>query len=388
MGNRQFVASDLDAYFTRPNAMSSTRAFIATAATAPTVSAGSSVRRRGRSGSAVAQGAFWVMTRRVTVVAACVDAILLALFLALGSPLLAWLNIVGIVIYATANWCLARRLNAPAVALIWIEVLGHAAVGTMLVGWNSGFHYYLLLFIPAIVVSSRWREAIPMLAVLYVTYLGMSAASRHYGVLAPLTETGLWIVHGFNVAIVFAMAAYTARFYYGMVRQAERRLVELATKDSLTGLSNRGHMLSLAEHEMARARRSGEPLALVIADIDHFKQINDCRGHEAGDNVLAHTGKLLASLCRDHDVVARWGGEEFLILLPATSLAAANEIAERLRTEVAASPIVQGNTCVSCSLSLGVTSLIANETFSHAVARADRALYRSKAEGRNRVTAL
>jgi diguanylate cyclase (GGDEF)-like protein len=328
------------------------------------------------------------MARRITLVAACVDAAMLVLFLALGSPILAWMNLVGMAMYATAYWCLGRRLNAPAVALIWVEVLGHAAIGTLLVGWNSGFHYYLLMFIPAIVVSSRWREAIPMLVVLYVTYLGMYAASRHYGISAPLSETGLWIVQTFNVAVVFAMAAYTARFYYGMVRSAERKLVELATKDSLTGLSNRGHMLALAEHEIARARRSGQHIALIIADIDHFKKINDGRGHEAGDKVLAHTGKLLASLCREQDVVARWGGEEFLILLPATVLASAHDIAERLRSEVAATPVVHGNSCASCSLSLGVTTLAPSESFNTAIARADRALYRSKAEGRNRVTVM
>lgn len=368
--------------------MSSVRAFLPKAAPSPSVSTAACVRSRARRGSAVAQGAFWVMARRITLVAACVDAAMLVLFLALGSPILAWMNLVGMAMYATAYWCLGRRLNAPAVALIWVEVLGHAAIGTLLVGWNSGFHYYLLMFIPAIVVSSRWREAIPMLVVLYVTYLGMYAASRHYGVSAPLSETGLWIVQTFNVAVVFAMAAYTARFYYGMVRSAERKLVELATKDSLTGLSNRGHMLALAEHEIARARRSGQHIALIIADIDHFKKINDGRGHEAGDKVLAHTGKLLASLCREQDVVARWGGEEFLILLPATVLASAHDIAERLRSEVAATPVVHGNSCASCSLSLGVTTLAPSESFNTAIARADRALYRSKAEGRNRVTVM
>ena len=93
------------------------------------------------------------MTRRVTVMAAGVDLAFVFLFLAFGSPLLAWLNVVSITMYAVAYWLLGRRINGPAVVLIWIEVLGHAAIGTLLIGWDSGFHYYLLMFIPAIVVA-------------------------------------------------------------------------------------------------------------------------------------------------------------------------------------------------------------------------------------------
>jgi diguanylate cyclase (GGDEF)-like protein len=326
------------------------------------------------------------MTRRVTLVAAGVDLAFIGLFLLLDSPFLAWLNIASIAIYAAAYWMLTRHINMPAVVLIWFEVLGHAAAGTLLVGWDSGFHYYLLMFIPAIVVSGDRKRMMFLLTLLFAYYLGLHAASRWLGVMAPLSNTGLWIVHSFNVAIVFAMASYTARFYYGTVRRAEKKLVELATKDPLTGLSNRRNLLALAEHEIARAQRSGEPIALVIADIDHFKQINDRHGHDAGDHVLSHVGALLMQMCRGQDIVARWGGEEFLLLLPATSIDAATALAERIRESVAGAAIDHGGKRVNVTLSLGVATLVAGEELSAAIARADGALYQSKAQGRDRVT--
>ena len=327
------------------------------------------------------------MTRRVTVMAAGVDLAFVFLFLAFGSPLLAWLNLVSITMYAVAYWLLGRHINGPAVVLIWIEVLGHAAIGTLLIGWDSGFHYYLLMFIPAIVVSAGTR-LVPylLLVLLFVFYTGLHAISLHLGPLAPLNARALLVVHGFNVAVVFAMAAYTARFYYATVRRAEKRLAEQAATDPLTGLSNRRNLLTLAEQVQAQALRSNLPTALVIADIDHFKRINDQLGHDAGDQVLVHIGLLLSRTCRAQDIVARWGGEEFLILLPATNGEAALALAERIRQTVAAQPLVYAHASITPALSLGVAELEPGETLDSAIARADHALYQSKEDGRNRVT--
>ncbi len=336
-------------------------------------------------GSQIAHGAFWIMVRRVTLVAATVDLAFFVLFLLLDSPTLAWLNIGSIALYGCAYRLVVRRINTPAIVLIWIEVLGHAAIGSLLVGWDSGFHYYLLMFIPAIVLSSRKRY-LSLLVILLLFYLGLHTLSRHIGVLQPLSATGLAIVHTFNVTIVFAMASSTARFYYATVRRAERKLVDLATRDPLTGLANRRHFVTLTRHEIARATRTGDALALVLADIDHFKQINDRCGHEAGDQVLRDVAAALRTVCREHDVVARWGGEEFLILLPATALDAAMATAERIRIAVTGVSDT-ADLSIGLTLSLGVAVLGKDEPLSRAIARADRALYRSKEDGRNRVTA-
>jgi diguanylate cyclase (GGDEF)-like protein len=330
--------------------------------------------------------AFWIMSRRVTLMAASVDLAFLVLFWLLDSPVLAWMNVVSIALYLAAFWLLTKRVNNVALVLIWAEVLGHAAIGSLLVGWDSGFHYYLLMFIPAIVVSRRGRFSDVLLLVLLVFYLGLHAASRALGVIAPLSPFGLSAVHTFNVVIVFGMASYVASYYHGVVRRAERRLVQLAMCDSLTGLANRRHLIGQADKEMARARRTGEPIALIIADIDQFKKINDQYGHEAGDRVIAQAGRLMQQLCRTEDVVARWGGEEFLLLLPMTGVGAATEMAERIRAAIQASPVDHAGQQIPFTLSLGVAALRVDATLDASIARADRALYQSKAQGRNRVS--
>ncbi len=336
--------------------------------------------------SKLARNAFWLMVRRVIVVAAVIDFAFFVLFLIFDSFVLAWMNVVSISLYIAAYWLVSRRHNMLALTLIWVEVLGHAAIGTMLVGWDSGFHYYLLMFIPAIVVSTRLSTVVSLLLVLIAFYLGLHTASRLIGIVAPLSDIGLWVVHGFNVVVVFMMASYTARFYYNSVRKAENKLLQLATQDSLTGLSNRRNLLERARQEIVRARRRNEPIALIIADIDHFKAINDRYGHEAGDNVIRHAAELLQRLCRQQDVVARWGGEEFLLLLPSTNLPAAEALAERFRQAVVESVVAYGELEIKLMMSFGVAVLEHNENIDDAIARADKAMYQSKNDGRNRVT--
>lgn len=330
--------------------------------------------------------AFWIMVRRVTVLAAMVDVTFLVFFLVVDSPLLAWLNIGSIALYATAYLLLTRRKNLAALILIWLEVVAHAAIGTVLVGWDSGFHYYLLMFIPAIVVSGSGRTVMVLLATLFAVYMGLHETAHLVGALAPLGEKPLLLLNVFNVLIFFSMAGYTTHFYSGLVRKSERKLRELATHDTLTGLSNRRHLLDIARQEIARAIRTGQALSVVLADIDDFKRINDGFGHDAGDHVLVHAGELLRATCRAHDTVARWGGEEFLFLLPSTDQNAALEFAERLRQRVRSSQVIHGDEQFLFSLSIGVATLAEGESLERAIGRADRALYRSKSGGRDRVT--
>lgn len=145
--------------------------------------------------------AFWVMVRRVTILAAGVDFAFLVFFLVVGSPLLAWPNVISIAMYGAAYWFLLRRQNLPALVLIWTEVIAHATLGTLMIGWGSGFHYYLLMFIPAIMVSGGWRTMIFLLPALFFAYLGLHAASHFLGAMAPIGTTALWMLNVFNVAI-------------------------------------------------------------------------------------------------------------------------------------------------------------------------------------------
>ncbi|MGA2435016.1 MAG: diguanylate cyclase [Bryobacteraceae bacterium] len=168
---------------------------------------------------------------------------------------------------------------------------------------------------------------------------------------------------------------------------AREALREQATRDPLTCLWNRYSILDTLEKEVNRAGREGSTVAVVMADLDHFKEVNDTYGHLAGDAVLREAGRRMGSSVRSYDAVGRYGGEEFLIVLPEATTQSALHLAERLRAIVAAEPMNIAEGAVRASVSLGVTATqpgihAAPETL---IRLADEALYRAKALGRNRV---
>lgn len=156
----------------------------------------------------------------------------------------------------------------------------------------------------------------------------------------------------------------------------------LATTDSLTGLYNRRHMEQLIHEEVKRARRYGQPTALILVDIDHFKDVNDRYGHPMGDAVLRILSDVLRRHLRQSDATCRWGGEEFLILLPQIDLATAASVAEKLRLAVANSNF---GLAIPLHISLGVADLRSTESAGEWIKRADQALYSAKHLGRNQV---
>ena len=160
---------------------------------------------------------------------------------------------------------------------------------------------------------------------------------------------------------------------------------ELATRDELTGLLNRRAMVDLMELEHRRSQRNGRPLVLAQLDIDHFKPVNDNHGHATGDRALqAFAGAVRASV-RDTDVLARWGGEEFVLMLADTPMAEAREVLERARAAVAALKIGHAGGSLRLTVSVGVAQHLPGDTVEHTLERADKALYAAKALGRNRV---
>jgi two-component system cell cycle response regulator len=162
----------------------------------------------------------------------------------------------------------------------------------------------------------------------------------------------------------------------------------LATTDMLTGLLNRRAFLDAIERERARSDRHAFPLSILVLDVDHFKRINDVRGHAAGDVVLQGVARVLAAVARKSDFVARWGGEEFVLALPQTSDAGARIAGERVRRAVAAeSHAVAEGEPVKVTVSVGVASSDAPWCIESLVGAADAAMYAAKTRGRNRVEA-
>lgn len=161
--------------------------------------------------------------------------------------------------------------------------------------------------------------------------------------------------------------------------------LRLATIDALTGLSNRRAFVLDLANEMARAQRHTRPLSVILLDVDHFKRINDTHGHASGDAVLAAVGRLLSRSARAGDLVARWGGEEFVVALHHCDLDGAVLAAERIRRDLEATTVESPTGAVHITASMGVTALRGHETLDGLVDRADRAMYRAKSAGRNRV---
>jgi diguanylate cyclase (GGDEF)-like protein len=155
-------------------------------------------------------------------------------------------------------------------------------------------------------------------------------------------------------------------------------------RDGLTGCFNRTHAIEVIDTELRRARRSQMPVSLIMFDIDHFKDINDQYGHLCGDAVLAVVGARMRELLRGSDLKCRYGGEEFLVLLPETALEGAKRVADTLRRELADTAIPWQGQTIGVTASFGVTTALPSEVDSQAlIARADGALYRAKDQGRN-----
>ena len=174
-------------------------------------------------------------------------------------------------------------------------------------------------------------------------------------------------------------------FLMVMAEDAAAELERLATLDPLTETMNRRSLLAAAEREVALAERAGFPLSVVIADLDHFKKINDQYGHAAGDTTIKTFVGVFREAIRACDCLGRWGGEEFVLVLPRCDAAGAWQLAARIREAFGATTMEDGGHRFSVTVSMGIAEHLKGESIAETIARADAALYAAKAAGRNRV---
>lgn len=223
--------------------------------------------------------------------------------------------------------------------------------------------------------------------------LGLDAAVKQYESDSEASLKGLrHTLIGLLAAMLLTLAAEAIFIFRPLFRKLEAahlRLLDAARTDPLTGCMNRRYLMDAAAREVAREKRDGQSMSVMVLDVDHFKMINDTYGHALGDEallVLVHT--LIANI-RASDLLGRIGGEEFAILLPETSIEQAMPVAEKLRACVASTPVSNGNVSFNMTASIGLASLDpAQSDFLSALERADKALYAAKKSGRNRVVAF
>lgn len=232
-----------------------------------------------------------------------------------------------------------------------------------------------------------WGSATRILPVTVLPAWYQTSLARVGGVLAVLALLGL-VIQARTAAL-----RRQRRWLESLVAQRTQDLVianaeleRLASFDGLTGLYNRRRFEEAANAEIDRARRYGRPFSLLLIDLDHFKQVNDTRGHNAGDAALRQAARILGEAVRTTDLVARYGGEELAVLLPETDAEEARQVAERIRLAIGGTPISYENESFVITASLGGAQYSPDDDgLARLVGRADAALYRAKQGGRNRV---
>ncbi|MFP4365266.1 MAG: diguanylate cyclase [Spirochaetia bacterium] len=203
---------------------------------------------------------------------------------------------------------------------------------------------------------------------------------KKYGKEFPV-EIGLNTINSESgIAVIALITDITERL------RADQMLEKAALTDALTGIGNRRSFKQFLDVEESRTKRGGTPYSIVMCDIDYFKQVNDSYGHAAGDQVLKSVAKLLVNNTRGADTVARWGGEEFIILLPETGNQGAAALAEKLRLLIDAEIIHTDVGVVSVTMSFGTAQKKKPEAPEDVISRADKNLYKAKQNGRNRVS--
>ncbi len=235
--------------------------------------------------------------------------------------------------------------------------------------------WFPMVYLMAFVLLSR-RQALRFSLI----YLGLGLLAGAIGVLfsPPLG------VSATNTALQFTLSnlAYVTLLYiFAHLRRHYAQMHQMAHTDALTSLTNRRAMQTRLDSELDRARRYNRPFAVLVADLDHFKRVNDTFGHSVGDQVLREAAGRLLQHLRESDSLARWGGEEFLILAPETDLHRAHHLAQRLHESICETPM----SGVHVTLSLGVACYRQGDTIAAILSRADEAMYRAKAAGRNQV---
>lgn len=311
----------------------------------------------------------------------------------------------------TLAWRLYARpeLATSAYAVTALEVFGFLLffglyyVRPEVTTWTIGVTLIVLIsmfiFIPSRAVPTLAAALFGIVGTLYALHVrGSSAGSLVALSIILLFPTIIGYVAGLRLQKVqrqqFALLSQVTDANKALGEEISRReeleieLKRQATTDPLTGLFNRRQYELLFERERQRNRRHDYHLSLCVVDLDHFKQVNDKYGHDLGDKVLQFVSKLLLDTLRQSDIVGRFGGEEFILLLPDTNIEQAVVVVNRVRQKLESSPLVAGGTIINLTGTFGVTQVTeADAQIEDVIRRADKALYDGKNAGRNQVVA-
>ncbi len=330
---------------------------------------------------------FWQYGRVTLWLAFIGHTFFLLLFYYLNINLMVIFNIGSIFIFLASILILPSKRFNTVLVLTHSEVVLHAFFAIYAIGIESGFGYYILLLVVFNFVFLKLNAIIKIIRILFffLLYFCSELFLSDHTPLFLLDASTLNILRYFNIIGFFIIVSPLVYYFVKTTREIEKELFDHATLDPLTHLHNRRSFVSIINHEFSK--RSHTPTSMILCDIDFFKQVNDTYGYKIGDNVLVEITRAIATQLREGDLLSRWGGEEFLILLPATTLADATSTAERIRMAIEALhiPVAQSNS-IHVTLTLGVVSRHAQENFDAMLSRAETALKKGKNSGRDIVT--
>ncbi|NVK31448.1 MAG: GGDEF domain-containing protein [Gammaproteobacteria bacterium] len=284
-------------------------------------------------------------------------------------------------------WAIAlqrnRELQSIMMVATLIEVVTHAVGASLAIGWESGFSYYIIGIIALVTINQHANRSgqTTLAALMVVAYVVSDFVLRDYVPPVTVDPEILAILHAANAGGIMIIVGFLASVFSKMIVEADAEIMHLASSDPLTGLWNRRNLISLSEENLNRPSR--RDASLLVIDIDHFKQFNDVHGHITGDEVLKHVAETLRGCLRSTDIAGRWGGEEFVILLPNTNVQDAYDVAERLRQTIFNTPLYINAMALRVSITVGATNVVFGEDLLNAIERADQALYEGKHGGRN-----
>lgn len=337
---------------------------------------------------------YYFASQQIFLAALLLHSLFLILFIWLNVPELIYFNIVSIGIFSVSLDNNRKGKHLIAIWLTYFEVNAHATLAVSLLGWNTGFYYYLLaigpmlFFYPHLSVLWKTISALVSAFLLALLYILSHAKPLPY----ELTDTVALNIYIFNMVSTFGLLAYLAYYYSHGADESEAKLKKLSAqfeqlsiRDPLTGLLNRRAMDSQFEAIISRFHRHQQPFTLVIGDIDNFKSCNDRFGHQAGDDIIRHVASIMLENTRTYDVISRWGGEEFLLILPDCRLYDAQLRIDHLRNIIQQQSITYKQHKIAVTLTFGICEFNTDMSIDDCLELADQALYRGKHSGKNRV---
>lgn len=251
---------------------------------------------------------------------------------------------------------------------------------------NTGPLWIFMVAPVSLFIHGLHRGSIDLLAFTTMIILIMFMPLDYPAYTAYSTEFKLRLIYSFvTVSGLSALYEYSREKSLKETLELSQKYQELANFDSLTHLSNRRNATIVLTQEYARAIRNAEPLSIIMCDVDNFKQINDAFGHHGGDQALIALATLFKDSMREQDNISRWGGEEFMFILPQTSAQNAHIIAEKIRHDVEKMQVQSANSFFQLTVSMGIAECEESRSIDETISLADKQLYLAKNTGKNRI---